>query len=154
MLHTEIDRLIANAMKERNIELLNVLKLIKSELVKAEKDGVTLDEVSETKILLKMLSQREDSIRQYVDGGRKDLADNEQKEIDIIKQFVPERPTDEEIEEYTRTCISTYVLTKKEGENLSMKDMKPLMNIVKEKYPSANGKIISKVLGSLIKNKN
>lgn len=154
MLHTEIDRLIANAMKERNIELLNVLKLIKSELVKAEKDGVTLDEVSETKILLKMLSQREDSIRQYVDGGRKDLADNEQKEIDIIKQFVPEQPTDEEIEGYTRTCISTYVLTKKEGENLSMKDMKPLMNIVKEKYPSANGKIISKVLGSLIKNKN
>lgn len=151
MLHTEIDKLIANAMKERNIELLNVLKLIKSELVKAEKDGVTLDEVSETKILLKMLSQREDSIRQYVDGGRKDLADNEQKEIDIIKQFVPEQPTDEEIEEYTRTCISTYVLTKKEGENLSMKDMKPLMNIVKEKYPSANGKIISKVLGSFIK---
>lgn len=120
MLHTEIDKLIANAMKERNIELLNVLKLIKSELVKAEKDGVTLDEVSETKILLKMLSQREDSIRQYVDGGRKDLADNEQKEIDIIKQFVPEQPTDEEIEEYTRTCISTYVLTKKEGENLSV----------------------------------
>lgn len=151
MLYTEIDKLIANAMKERNIELLNVLKLIKSELVKAEKDGVTLDEVSETKILLKMLSQREDSIRQYVDGGRKDLADNEQKEIDIIKQFVPEQPTDEEIEEYTRTCISTYVLTKKEGENLSMKDMKPLMNIVKEKYPSANGKIISKVLGSFIK---
>lgn len=151
MLHTEIDKLIANAMKERNIELLNVLKLIKSELVKAEKDNVVLDEVSETKILLKMLSQREDSIRQYVDGGRKDLADNEQKEIDIIKQFVPEQPTDEEIEEYTRTCISTYVLTKKEGENLSMKDMKPLMNIVKEKYPSANGKIISKVLGSLLK---
>lgn len=151
MLHAEVDRLIANAMKERNIELLNVLKLIKSEMVKAEKDGVTLDEISETKILLKMLSQREDSIRQYVDGGRKDLADNEQKEIDIIKQFVPEQPTDEEIEEYTRGSISAYILTKKAGESLSMKDMKPLMNIVKEKYPSANGKIISKVLGSLIK---
>lgn len=151
MLHTEIDRLIANAMKERNMDLLNVLKLIKSEFVKAEKDGIVLDDVSETKLLLKMLSQREDSIRQYVDGGRKDLADNEQKEIDIIKQFVPEQPTVEEIKEYTRTCISTYVLTKKEGENLSMKDMKPLMNIIKEKYPSANGKTISKVLGSLIK---
>jgi len=33
MLHIEIDKHIANAMKERNIELLNVLKLIKSELV-------------------------------------------------------------------------------------------------------------------------
>lgn len=151
MLHTEIDRLIAKAMKERNIELLNVLKLIKSELVKAEKDGVTLDEVSETKILLKMLSQREDSIRQYVDGGRQDLADNEKREMEIIKQFVPEQPTDEEIEEYTRASISAYILTKEEGYKLSMKDMKPLMNIVKEKYPAANGKIISKVLGSLLK---
>ena len=65
MLHTEIDKHIAFAMKERNMDLLNVLKLIKSEFVKAEKDGVTLDEISETKILLKMLSQREDSIPIY-----------------------------------------------------------------------------------------
>ena len=99
MLHTEIDKLIANAMKERNMDLLNVLKLIKSELVKAEKDNVVLDEISETKILLKMLSQREDSIRQYIDGGRKDLADNEQKDSTIIKQFVPEQPPDEKIVE-------------------------------------------------------
>lgn len=151
MLHTEIDKHIASAMKERNMDLLNVLKLIKSEFVKAEKDGVKMDEVSETKILLKMMSQREDSIRQYVDGGRQDLADNEQKEIDVIKEFVPKQPTDEEMEEYTRASISVYVLTKDEGYSLSMKDMKPLMNIVKEKYPSANGKIISKVLGGIIK---
>lgn len=151
MLHTEIDKHIASAMKERNMDLLNVLKLIKSEFVKAEKDGVKLDEVSETKILLKMMSQREDSIRQYVDGGRQDLADNEQKEIDAIKEFVPKQPTNDEIEEYTRASISAYVLTKYAGYNLSMRDMKPLMNIVQEKYPSANGKIISKVLGNLLK---
>lgn len=151
MLHTEIDKHIADAMKERNMDLLNVLKLIKSEFVKAEKDGIVLDEVSETKLLLKMLSQREDSIRQYVDGGRQDLADAEEKEMKIIKEFVPEQPTDEEIEEYTRASISAYILTKEEGYRLSMKDMKPLMKIVQDKYPSASGKLISKVLGSLIK---
>ena len=151
MLHTEIDKHIASAMKERNMDLLNVLKLIKSEFVKAEKDGIKLDEVSETKILLKMMSQREDSIRQYVDGGRQDLADNEQREIDAIKGFVPKQPTDEEIEEYTRASISAYILTKDAAYNLSMRDMKPLMNIVQEKYPSANGKRISKVLGNLLK---
>lgn len=151
MIHTEIDKHIASAMKERNMDLLNVLKLIKSEFVKAEKDGVKLDEVSETKILLKMMSQREDSIRQYVDGGRQDLADNEQKEIDVIKEFIPKQPTDEEIEEYTRASISAYVLTKDAGYKLSMRDMKPLMNVVQEKYPSANGKIVSKVLGNLLK---
>ena len=151
MLHTEIDKHIADAMKERNMDLLNVLKLIKSEFVKAEKDGIVLDEVSETKLLLKMLSQREDSIRQYVDGGRQDLGDAEEKEMKIIKEFVPEQPTDEEIEEYTRASISAYILTKEEGYRLSMKDMKPRMKIVQDKYASANGKLISKVLGSLIK---
>lgn len=150
MLYTEIDKHIANAMKERNIDTLNALKLIKAELVKAEKDGIKLDDVSETKILLKMVSQREDSIRQYIDGNRKDLADNEQKEIDVIKQFIPEQPSDEDIENYTRATITAYVLSKAECYKLSMKDMKPIMSIVQEKYPSANGKIISKILASLV----
>ena len=150
MLYTEIDKHIANAMKERNIDTLNALKLIKAELVKAEKDGINLDDVSETKILLKMVSQREDSIRQYIDGNRKDLADNEQKEINVIKQFIPEQPSDEDIENYTRATITAYALSKEEGYKLSMKDMKPIMSIVQEKYPSANGKIISKTLASLV----
>lgn len=150
MLYKEIDKYIANAMKERNTDTLNALKLIKSELVKAEKDGIKLDDISETKILLKMVSQREDSIRQYIDGNRKDLADNEQKEIDVIKQFIPEQPSDEDIENYTRATISAYALSKEEGYKLSMKDMKPIMSIVQEKYPSANGKIISKILASLV----
>ena len=151
MLHTEIDTYIAGAMKERSMDLLNVLKLIKAEFVKAEKDGIKLDDITETKILLKMLSQREDSIRQYVDGGRQDLADDEKKEIEIIKTFVPEQPTDEEIENYTRAVISAYVLSKTEKDfKLSMKDMKPIMTVVQSRYPSANGKIISKTLGSII----
>ena len=150
MLYQEIAKYIANAMKERNTDTLNALKLIKAELVKAEKDGIKLDDISETKILLKMVSQREDSIRQYIDGNRKDLADNEQKEIDVIKQFIPEQPSDEDIENYTRATISAYALSKEEGYKLSMKDMKPIMSIVQEKYPSANGKIISKILASLV----
>lgn len=150
MLYKEIDKYIANAMKERNIDTLNALKLIKAELVKAEKDGINLDDVSETKILLKMVSQREDSIRQYIDGNRKDLADNEQKEINVIKQFIPEQPSDEDIENYTRATITAYALSKEKGYKLSMKDMKPIMSIVQEKYPSANGKIISKTLASLV----
>ena len=150
MLYKEIDKYIANAMKERNTDTLNALKLIKAELVKAEKDGIKLDDISETKILLKMVSQREDSIRQYIDGNRKDLADNEQKEIDVIKQFIPEQPSDEDIENYTRATITAYVLSKAECHKLSRKDMKPIMSIVQEKYPSANGKIISKILASLV----
>lgn len=151
MLHKDINKLIAEAMKNKNNELLNVLRLIKSEFTKAEKDGISLDEVSESKILLKMASQREDSIKQYMEGNRQDLVENEQKELDIIKEYIPKQPTEEEIVEYTSATITAYKVAKEEGYKLSMKDMKPILNIVQEKYPSVNGKIVSQTLQNFLK---
>lgn len=48
-----------------------------------------------------MASQREDSIKQYTNGGRQDLADAERKELEIIEQFTPKQPTDDELADYT-----------------------------------------------------
>ena len=98
MINNKIDEMIASALKNRETDLLNVLKLIKTEFVNAMHNKVELNEANEVKILLKMASQRED---------------------------------------YT----------------LSMKDMKPIMTLVKEKYPNANGKIISITLNKVINNK-
>lgn len=98
-----------------------------------------------------MCSQREDSIRQYVDGGREDLANAEKAELNVINSFLPKQATDEEIENFTRETISAYCLTMNEGHNLSMKDMKPILSIVQDKHPTANGKIVAKILNSVIK---
>lgn len=152
-----IDELIKNAMHEKNMELLGVLKLIKAEFMKKQTEpGRTSKELTEEeqiKVLLKMASQREDSIRQYIDGGRQDLADAEKKELDVISEFTPKQPTEEELSEYVRGVISTYCVTKDEGYKISMKDMRPIMNIVKEKYPTANGKIVSQTLTQVIEQK-
>ena len=153
MISDKIDEMIASAMKNREKELLDVLKLVKCEFVKATKDGVELTDVTETKILLKMCSQREDSIRQYVDGGREDLANAEKAELNIINSFLPKQATDEEIEDFTRATISAYCLTMDEGHKLSMRDMKPILTIIQEKYPNANGKLVSKVLNGIVNNK-
>lgn len=153
MLSNKLNELIADAMKNHENDKLTVLRLIKSEFTKAEKDGITLDDVSETKILLKMAAQREDSIKQYTDGGRMDLVENETKELNIINEFTPKQPTEEEIEDYTRSVITAYKLAKDSGYVLSMKDMKPILNIVQEKYPSVNGKIVSKTLNQIISGK-
>lgn len=114
---------------------------------------VELNEANEVKILLKMASQREDSIQQYIKGGRNDLAESEKKELDIIKSYTPKQATDEEIAEYTNDIITAYMVSKGEDYTLSMKDMKPIMTLVKEKYPNANGKIISITLNKVINNK-
>lgn len=153
MISNKIDEMIATAMKNREKELLEVLKLIKCEFVKATKDGVELNDVSEAKILLKMCSQREDSIRQYIDGGREDLANAEKVELEIINSFLPKQATDEEIEDFTRATLTAYCLTQDENHKLSMRDMKPILTIVQEKYPNANGKLVAKVLSGIINNK-
>lgn len=146
----DINKCIADAMKKRETDRLGTLKLIKAEIVKAEKYGIVVDDDVETKILLKMIDQRKDSIEQYIKGGRKDLADNEQKEIDIIKEFVPEQPTDEDIEKYTEECITAFIEQNDSDCLISMKDMRAILSMVQEKYPTASGKIVSNVLKNKI----
>ena len=153
MINNKIDEMIASALKNRETDLLNVLKLIKTEFVNAMHNKVELNEANEVKILLKMASQREDSIQQYIKGGRNDWAELEKKELDIIKSYTPKQATDEEIAEYTSSIITAYMVSKGEDYTLSMKDMKPIMTLVKEKYPNANGKIISMTLNKVINNK-
>jgi len=146
----DINRYIAEAMKKRETDRLGTLKLIKAELVKAEKDGIKLDDAKETKILLKMIEQRKDSIAQYLKGGREDLAESEQNEITVIEEFVPEQPTEEEIEKYTEDAIDAYIEQNDADYAISMKDMKAILSMVQERYPMANGKIVSKVLKNRI----
>lgn len=153
MINNKIDEMIASALKNRETDLLNVLKLIKTEFVNAIHNNVELNEVNEVKILLKMASQREDSIQQYINGGRNDLAEAEKKELEIIKSYTPKQATDEEIAKYTSGIITAYKASKEEGYVLSMKDMKPIMTAVKEKYPNANGKVVSATLNKVINNK-
>jgi uncharacterized protein YqeY len=99
---------------------------------------------------MKMIDQRKESIAQYIKGGRSDLAESEQKEIDVIKQYIPEQPSDEEIEQYTKDAINAYIEQIGSTYTVSMKDMKAILSLVQEKYPMANGKIVSNVLKNRI----
>ena len=145
-----INELIANAMKNREKEKLETYKLIKTELVKVEKSGVSLDEDKVNKTLIKMVEQRKDAIEQYNKANRTDLADKEQKEIDIINELLPPMPTDEEIIIETQNVIHEMIAINAADWNISMKDMKTVLTRVKEKYPTANGAIVSNVLKKYI----
>ena len=156
MINKEIDKMILEATKSGKKDYLKVLKLVKAEFQKAKcKPGRNskedLTEIEEAQVLLKMVDERKKSIEEYTKANRKDLADVEQGELNYIAEFLPAPVTENEIEECTAGAITAYKLTKEEGYELSMKDMKPLMAIVKEKYPAAEGKIISKVLMSVLK---
>lgn len=150
----QIDELIKNAMHEKNTELLGVLKLIKAEFLKKatepNRTSKELTEEEQMKVLMKMAAAHKDSIEQYDKAGRSDLSENEKKELDVINGFLPKEATDEEIAEYTSLAVTIYKTTKDESYVLSMKDMKGIMALVKEKYPTANGGVISKTLKNIL----
>lgn len=152
MLNNKLDELISSAMKSGEHDKLEVLRLIKNEFIKfrTAKAGNELDEKSEATILTKMIAQREDSIKQYNNANRPELAEKEMTEINIIKEFAPKQASDEEVEALTKEVIKAYVIDKGDGFKLSMKDMKPIMMKVQETYTTANGKIISKVMNNFI----
>lgn len=141
MIYNQLNSLIAEAMKNKDNERVNVLRLIKSELVKKEKEGKELTEQIEANVLMKMVSQREDSIAQFTKANRMDLVENETKELNIIKEFAPKQVSDEDIIAETEKVISVMG-------TVTMKDMKNILTEVQKVYPTANGKIISQVVKS------
>lgn len=154
MLSKEIDSKIIEARKNKNHELLGVLQLIKAAFMRKVTEpghkSHDLTEEEENKILLKMIKEHEDSISQYTAGNRMDLANNEKKELEIINTFAPKQVSNEDVEKYTRIVISTYITTKEDSYKLSMKDMGPIMKLVKAKYSMADGNVVRKTLMSVI----
>lgn len=141
MLFENIDKLIVETAKSHDKKRLEVLRLIKSELLKFTKSGNgDLTEEKEQKILRKMLDQRNDSIEQYTKANRTDLIEQEDLEKTIIEEFVPKETPEDEIINYTKAIICSM-------ENVSMKDTKKIMEKVSEKCNSSKlGKIVSQVI--------
>lgn len=148
MIYESLNDLIMSCVKTHNVIKLNVLRLIKSEFVNFTKNGKTLNESDEIKIIQKMINQRKDSIKEYLKGNRSDLANKENAEIAILNEFMPSTPSDEEVEKYVNSTLDEM---EKEAQ-LSMKSMKVIMNQVKAKYPLADGKKVAAIVTKRINN--
>ena len=146
MLREKLNELIKNAMLSHDNTRLEVIRSIKTAFTNFEKEGKELTDADESKILLKMVSQREDSIEQYKKGARYDLAEKEQNELNILNEYVPKQPTDEEITNLTKGVIAAFET--QNGRKVEMRDMKTILAEVQKTYPSANGKIVSGVVKS------
>ena len=124
-LQGQIQDAMKTAMKSGDKERLAVIRLMMSAMKQVEVDErIELDDNRVLGILDKMVKQRRESISQFQAGGRSDLADKEQAEIDTISDFLPQALTEAEIETIINSAIS-------ETGAASMKDMGKVMGIVK-----------------------
>ena len=153
-----INELIKNAMKSHNKTELLVYQAIKTEIInyKTAKNAKPYDEAAEISILKKMVKQREDSERQYLEAGREDLAVKEHNESEVIKKLLPEPVNESQIcsfiqsdSEYFESFRDEYILEngeKVKGIQIPKKEMGNAIKHLKSKFPQADGKIISKIV--------
>lgn len=142
-LQQDIMTALKEAMKAKDQTALIALRAVKSAILLAKTEGGAGDELTEEqelKILQKQVKQRKDSAAVYIEQGRKDLAEPELAEAEVISQFLPEAISEEEIE---KVVVMTIDQIGAEG----MKDMGKVMGTVsKQLAGQADGKTISGIV--------
>lgn len=141
-----VDELISNARKEGNKIALKTLQLIKSEFSKVEHSGTKLDNVEQLKILKRMKNQYEQAVEEFKKGGREDLVGEEEQELELICSLLPEQVDESVVTKYIDELCNEL------GDKLSMRDIKPILTKVQEKYPMVDGKLVSSIIKDQLRN--
>ena len=112
------------AMRNRDKARLSTIRLALAELQRIEVDEKSLDDTRALAALDKMAKQRRDAIIQFESAGRTDLADQEKFELTVLKDFLPEQLSSDEVDQIVRNAIT-------ESGADGMKDMGKVMGLVK-----------------------
>lgn len=116
-----------SAMRAGDKDRLSVIRLLTAAIKQREVDErIELDDAQVTAVIEKMVKQRRDSVAQYTEGGRPELAAAEQAEIEILADYLPEQLDEAEIAKLIDEAIAA---TGAEG----MKDMGKVMGTLKPK---------------------
>ncbi|MFT5500321.1 MAG: hypothetical protein ACI88G_000450 [Woeseiaceae bacterium] len=115
------------AMKAGDKDRLKVVRLILAAVKQIEVDErIELDDAAVLTVLNKMVKQRRDSVTQFRDGGREDLAAIETDEIAVLQQYLPEQMSTAELDDLIAQAIA-------DSSAESIRDMGKVMGLVKAK---------------------
>lgn len=140
-----VSQAVKDAMRAKDKERLGVLRIVMSEFKRIEVDErIELDDSRVLAVLDKQVKQRRDSVKQYEEAGRQELADAENFEISVIQEFLPAALTETEIVDMLKAAIA-------ESGAESMRDMGKVMALVK---PQMQGRAdmgeVSKMIKGLL----
>jgi uncharacterized protein YqeY len=140
MKQIEIDKLIKEAILEKNGAKKEAYRAIKSELLlitTGKNAPSTIDEATKVKVIRKLISQREESIAMYDANSRKELADMYREQNKYLKELLPPEISKEQIQE------SVYGLY---PNGFTKKEMGKVIKALKDIYPTADGKVIAETV--------
>ena len=145
-LSEKIDLDLKRAMLAKDEARLSTIRMLKSAIkyVAIEKSGA-LGDAEIVQIIQKQIKQRRESIQQFTDGGRKEMAAKEENEARILEEYLPKQIGPEELKRLVEQEVRSHGASTK-------KDFGRMMKILSEKLAgSADNKRLSEVLGGLLK---
>ncbi|MGV0998139.1 MAG: GatB/YqeY domain-containing protein [Fluviibacter sp.] len=95
------------AMKARETERLNAIRLLMAAIKQREVDErITLDDAAVATVIDKLIKQRRDSLNQYEQAGREDLAAIERAEIEVLSPYMPAQMSAAEVDAAVKAAIA------------------------------------------------
>ena len=142
MLKEKLMQDFKEAMKEKDELKKNTVMMVRSAILQIEKDKqITLEENQILEIIAKEAKKRKESLADYEKSGREDLIEQINSEIAILKSYLPEELSVEEIRKIVEASIAEVGAT-------SIKDMGKVMQAAKTK---ASGRADNKVINDVVK---
>jgi len=159
MLKEKIEEDFQKALKEKNEEEVSVLRVLRAEMVNKEKEkrhqkskenpGLALEELEKesqltdeelVSLIASEVKKRKEAVLEFEKGKRGDLVEKEKKEIEILKRYLPEQLSEEEIKKLVKETIQRLGAK-------SLKDMGRVMGEIMPKIKGrAEGEIVSKIV--------
>jgi uncharacterized protein YqeY len=163
MLKEKIEKDFKEALLKRNEREISTLRMLKAAILEQEKEkrykksqekGTEADLEKESalsdeeiiKLILREIKKRKEAILEFEKGKRKDLVEKETQEIEILKRYLPEMLSEEEIKKMAKETI----------EKVRAKNIKDMGKVMKELMPKIQGKaepsLVSQIVKSLLQN--
>ena len=130
------------AMKAHEKDRLAVIRMERSAIRQTEIDGKKdLDDEGVIAVISKELKMRKDSLEEFRKGGRDDLVEKTQAEIDVLLPYLPEQLSEDEVKALVKEAVE-------QTGAASMKDMGKVMGVL---MPKVKGRADGKLVNSIVK---
>ena len=145
MLKEKLMQDLKDAMKEKDGIKKDTIQMVRAAILQIEKDkAIEVNDEKIIEIIAKEVKGKKDAIGDFEKGGRQDLIDQTNREIEILSEYLPKQLSKDEIKEIVKNVIDTVGAT-------TMKDMGIVMKEAKSKIgAAADGRTINEVVKELL----
>jgi uncharacterized protein YqeY len=132
------------AMRNQEKKRVAAIRLLTAEIKQREVDSrIDLDDTAVIALIDKMISQRKDALQQYQQANRADLAEQEEFEIRILQEFLPEQLSEQEVNDLINAAISS----------LSATSMRDMGKVIAELKPKLQGRADMPTVSQIVKDR-